>query len=67
MPCKGLPVACGPPGLPGGKNILYRNQGDGTFADVSVASGIARASRTYALGVSTLDFDDDGWVDLRRQ
>jgi hypothetical protein len=61
---KGLPVACGPPGLPGGKNILYRNQGDGTFADVSVASGVARANGTYALGVSTLDFDDDGWVDL---
>jgi hypothetical protein len=61
---KGLPVACGPPGLPGGKNILYRNQGDGTFADVSVASGIARANGTYALGVSTLDFDGDGWVDL---
>jgi enediyne biosynthesis protein E4 len=61
---KGLPVACGPPGLPGGKNILYRNQGDGTFADVSVPSGIARANGTYALGVSTLDFDDDGWVDL---
>ena len=61
---KGLPVACGPPGLPGGKNILYRNQGDGTFADVSAASGITRASGTYALGVSTLDFDDDGWVDL---
>ena len=61
---KGLPVACGPPGLPGGKNILYRNQGDGTFADVSVASGMARANGTYALGVSTLDFDGDGWVDL---
>jgi hypothetical protein len=61
---KGLPVACGPPGLPGGKNILYRNQGDGTFADVSTASGITRAHGTYGLGVSTLDFDDDGWVDL---
>ena len=61
---KGLPVACGPPGLPGGKNILYRNRGDGTFADVSTASGITRAHGTYGLGVSTLDFDDDGWVDL---
>ena len=61
---KGLPVACGPPGLPGGKNILYRNRGDGTFADVSTASGITRAQGTYGLGVSTLDFDDDGWVDL---
>jgi enediyne biosynthesis protein E4 len=61
---KGLPVACGPPGLPGGKNLLYRNQGDGSFADVSAASGITRAHGTYALGVSTLDFDDDGWIDL---
>ena len=61
---KGVPVACGPPGLPGGKNVLYRNQGGGTFSDVSVASGITRARGTYALGVSSLDFDDDGWVDL---
>lgn len=61
---KGLPVACGPPGLPGGKNVLYRNRGDGTFIDVSEASGITRATGTYSLGVATLDFDDDGWVDL---
>ncbi|MEO5822255.1 MAG: CRTAC1 family protein [Vicinamibacteraceae bacterium] len=61
---KGLSVACGPPGLPGAKNVLYRNVGAGRFADVSVASGITAASGTYGLGVSTLDFDDDGWVDL---
>jgi len=61
---KGIAVACGPPGLKGGKNVLYRNKGDGTFEDVSVASGIAGASGTYGLGVSTLDFDNDGWVDL---
>ena len=61
---KGVPVACGPPGLPGGKNVLYRNGGDGKFVDVSDPSGITRASGTYALGVSTLDFNDDGWVDL---
>ena len=61
---KGLPVACGPPGLTGGKNVLYHNRGDGTFEDVSERSGITRASGTYGLGVSTLDFDDDGWVDL---
>jgi enediyne biosynthesis protein E4 len=61
---KGLAVACGPPGLPGGKNLLYRNRGDGTFADVSETSGITRASGTYALGVGTLDFDADGWIDL---
>ncbi len=61
---KGIAVACGPPGLKGGKNVLYRNKGDGTFEDVSVASGIARPSGTYGLGVSTLDFDNDGWADL---
>lgn len=61
---KGIPVACGPPGLPGGKNVLYRNTGKGRFEDVSERAGITRASGTYGLGVSTLDFNDDGWVDL---
>jgi hypothetical protein len=61
---KGVPVACGPPGLTGGKNVLYRNKGDGTFEDVSDAAGITKASGTYGLGVSTLDFDDDGWTDV---
>jgi hypothetical protein len=61
---KGLPVACGPPGLPGGKNVLYHNSGGGRFEDVSERTGITRASGTYGLGVSTLDFNDDGWVDL---
>ncbi|MFL6279744.1 MAG: CRTAC1 family protein [Vicinamibacterales bacterium] len=61
---KGVPVACGPPGLRGGKNVLYRNKGDGTFEDVSVKAGITAATGTYGLGVSTLDFDDDGWTDI---
>jgi enediyne biosynthesis protein E4 len=61
---KGIPVACGPPGLPGGTNVLYRNLGDGRFEDVSEKSGVTRAKGTYGLGVSTLDFDDDGWVDV---
>ena len=61
---KGVVVACGPPGLPGGRNLLYRNVGDGKFADVSEPSGVTRASGTFGLGVSTLDFNDDGWVDL---
>jgi hypothetical protein len=50
--------------LPGAKNLLYHNNGDGTFTDVSEASGIARAKSTYALGVATLDFDGDGWTDV---
>ena len=61
---KGVPVACGPPGLSGGRNVLYRNTGRGTFTDVSETSGITRAAGTYGLGVSTLDFDDDGWTDI---
>jgi len=61
---KGLPVACGPSGLPGATNLLYRNRGDGRFEDVSVRSGVTRSGGTYGLGVSTLDFDGDGWVDI---
>ena len=61
---KGIRVACGPPGLPGGANALYRNKGDGTFEDVSARAGILKAAGTYGLGVSTFDFDDDGWTDV---
>jgi len=61
---KGLAVACGPSGLPGATNVLYHNRGDATFTDVSQSSGIARTKGTYGLGVSTLDFDGDGWVDI---
>ena len=65
-PClyKGVMVACGPPGLLGGKNILYHNNGDGTFADVSEKSGILKANGTYGLGVLTADLDNDGWPDI---
>jgi hypothetical protein len=61
---KGIKVACGPPGLAGGKNALYRNRGGGTFEDVSEKAGVTGAKGTYGLGVSTLDFDNDGWVDV---
>ena len=61
---KGLKVACGPPGLNGGKNILFHNNGDGTFTDVSKKSGILDTSGTYGLGVLVADFDDDGWPDI---
>ncbi|MDP9337358.1 MAG: CRTAC1 family protein [Acidobacteriota bacterium] len=65
-PCnyKGMLVACGPPGLNGGKNILYHNNGDGTFSDVSQAAGILGANGTYGLGVLTADFNNDGWPDI---
>lgn len=61
---KGLKVACGPPGLPGSKNILYRNRGDGTFVDVSKEAGILDTAGTYGLGVVVADFDNDGWPDI---
>lgn len=61
---KGLAVLCGPRGLPGESNLLYRNLGGGRFQDVSRASGLADAEGRYALGVLTLDFDDDGWTDI---
>jgi len=65
-PClyKGVMVACGPPGLNGGKNILYRNNGNGTFTDVTERAGILDANGTYGLGVLTADFDNDGWPDI---
>jgi len=65
-PClyKGVMVACGPPGLNGGKNILYHNNGDGTFSDVSESSGILKTNGTFGLGVLTADLDNDGWPDI---
>lgn len=65
-PClyKGVMVACGPPGLTGGVNTLYRNNGNGTFTDVSEKAGIRKTLGTYALGVLIADFDNDSWPDI---
>ena len=74
-----IPVPCGPLGFAGGTNILYRNRGDGTFEDVSEASGIARPRGpssmvfvtsdwrpvgSYGMGAASADFDNDGWPDI---
>jgi hypothetical protein len=61
---KGITVACGPPGLPGGKNILYHNNGNGTFTDVSEKSGMWNTAGNYGLSVAVADFDNDGWPDI---
>ena len=61
---RGLPVACGPRGLPFDHNILYHNNGDGVFTDVSESSGIAGPAHNYALGVLTGDFNNDGFTDI---
>ncbi|HEY1964240.1 MAG TPA: CRTAC1 family protein, partial [Acidobacteriaceae bacterium] len=65
-PCtyKGIMVACGPPGLAGGKNILYHNNGNGTFTDVSQKAGMWTAVGNYALSVAVADLDNDGWPDI---
>ena len=61
---KGIPIACGPRGLPTAVNYLYHNNGDGTFTDVSARAGIRNTEGHYALGVLTFDYDNDGWPDI---
>ncbi|MFT5087166.1 MAG: hypothetical protein ACI906_001848 [Candidatus Latescibacterota bacterium] len=60
----GLRVFCGPVGLPGGHDRLYRNDSGLVFIDVTEASGIAAANDYYGLGVVPEDFDLDGDLDL---
>ncbi len=61
---KGLPVMCGPSGLPLGHNALFHNNGDGTFTDVSEKAGILKPGGRYGLGVVAADFDNDGRPDI---
>ena len=61
---KGVPVNCGPLGLPKGRHALYRNQGDGTFEEVSEAAGVAGVSPGYGMTAVAADFDGDGWIDI---
>ncbi|MDQ3804419.1 MAG: CRTAC1 family protein [Acidobacteriota bacterium] len=61
---KGVAVQCGPRGLPGDGDSLYRNNGDGTFADVTQKAGVADADGYYGMGVIASDFDEDGLTDI---
>ena len=61
---KGAPVMCGPHGLPGGSNVLFHNNGDGTFSDVSEKAGILKPGPHYAISAVSYDFDNDGWPDI---
>jgi enediyne biosynthesis protein E4 len=61
---KGVPVNCGPRGLVPERPILYHNNGDGTFTDVSDRSGISAAAPGFGLTAAAADLDGDGWQEL---
>lgn len=61
---KEIPVMCGPRGLPLATNVLYHQEPDGTFRDVSISSGIAKVGGHYSLQAVSADFDNDGWPDI---
>ncbi|HKT10911.1 MAG TPA: CRTAC1 family protein [Terriglobia bacterium] len=61
---EGVPVACGPLGLPMETCSLYRNNGNGTFTEVTQRAGIAKPGGRYGLASVALDYDNDGWPDI---
>jgi hypothetical protein len=61
---KGVPTMCGPRGLPGDTNLLYHNNGDGTFTDVTEKAGILKPGARYSITAVSYDFDNDGWPDI---
>jgi hypothetical protein len=60
----GIPVQCGPRGLRGSGDSLYRNRGDGTFEDVSEKAGVSDPAGRFGMGAVWSDFDGDGHPDL---
>jgi len=61
---RGVNVFCGPLGLLGEGDHLFRNNGDGTFTDVSLKAGVADREGRYGFASVFADVDDDGWPDL---
>jgi enediyne biosynthesis protein E4 len=60
----GIPVQCGPRGLPGSGDSLFRNKGDGTFEDVSLKAGVADHAGRFGMGAVWTDFNGDRRPDL---
>jgi len=60
----GVPVLCGPRGLPGAQDLYFHNNGNGTFTDQSKASGAFDKERYFGLGVVTADVDGDRDLDI---
>ena len=61
---RGITVQCGPLGMVGDSDILYRNNGDGTFRNVSEKAGVSDVTPSYGLGAIWSDYDNDGDIDL---
>ena len=61
---KGVAVSCGPRGLPTGHHSLYRNNGDGTFTDISRESGVADLKEAYGMTAIAADLAENGWQDI---
>jgi hypothetical protein len=61
---EGVPTNCGPGGLAMPFHSLYRNNGDGTFTDVSKEAGIAALRNSYGFTTVAFDADEDGWQDI---
>jgi enediyne biosynthesis protein E4 len=61
---KGIPVNCGPRGFPTDTNLLYHNNGDGTFSDASDKSRVGAVRGRYSMTATAADFDGDGWSDI---
>jgi hypothetical protein len=61
---RGVTVMCGPRGLPGEFDAFYRNNGDGTFTDVTAPAGLTEKYPYYGLGVAVGDYNNDGWPDI---
>jgi enediyne biosynthesis protein E4 len=61
---RGIPVQCGPWGMPGESDFLFHNKGDGTFEDVSKKAGVDDPSHYYGMQGIWADYDNDGWPDL---
>ena len=61
---RGIAVQCGPRGLPGESDLLFHNDGNGHFTDVSEKAGVADPRGYFGLGIAWFDYNDDGWPDL---
>jgi hypothetical protein len=61
---RGVPVQCGPRGLPGAGDSLFRNNGDGTFTDVTRSAGVSDPDGRFGMSALWSDLDEDGWMDL---